>query len=171
MAAEGSYRAHLLFRKLRSPPGTQKRRGRRYFSYGQPYRQGYARCLRFVDTVDATDSSDCPDANLTRPALASPRLVDTASNMSCRSHQSLCRGCGVELSRGLTSSGWTAGCVEPRYDKAMRLRCRASAGLQFELQRHLQIHPLRDFVFVVAAGAVVVGTKLQTAPHARWPWA
>ena len=44
----------------------------------------------------------------------------------------------------------------------MRLRCRASAGLQFELQRHLQIHPLRDFVFVVAAGAVVVGTKLQT---------
>jgi len=106
VAAEGSYRAHLLFRKLRSPPGTQKRRGRRYFSYGQPYRQGYARCLRFVDTVDATDSSDCPDANLTRPALASPRLVDTASNMSCRSHQSLCRGCGVELSRGLTSSEW-----------------------------------------------------------------
>jgi len=45
----------------------------------------------------------------------------------------------------------------------------SSAELQFELQRHLQIHPLRDFVFVVAAGAVVVGTKLQTAPHARWP--
>ena len=69
------------------------------------------------------------------------------------------------LTRGLTSSGWTAGCVEPRYDKAMRLRCRASAGLQFELQRHLQIHPLRDFVFVVAAGAVVVGTRLQTPPR------
>ena len=42
----------------------------------------------------------------------------------------------------------------------------SSAVLQFELQRHLQIHPLRDFVFVVAAGAVVVGTKLQTAPRA-----
>ena len=71
----------------------------------------------------------------------------------------------MELARGFTRSGWTVGCVEPRYDKAMRLRCRASAGLQFELQRHLQIHPLRDFVFVVAAGAVVVGTKLQTAPR------
>ena len=45
----------------------------------------------------------------------------------------------------------------------MRLRCRASAGLQFELQRHLQIHPLRDFVFVVTAGAVVVVTKFQTS--------
>ena len=31
----------------------------------------------------------------------------------------------------------------------------------FELQRHLQIQSHRDFVFVVAAGAVVVGTKLQ----------
>ena len=41
-----------------------------------------------------------------------------------------------------------------------------SAALQFERQRHLQIHPLRDFVFVVAAGAVVVGTRLQTPPHA-----
>ena len=41
-----------------------------------------------------------------------------------------------------------------------------SAALQFERQRHLQIHPLRDFVFVVAAGTGVVGTKLQTPPRA-----
>ena len=47
----------------------------------------------------------------------------------------------------------------------MRLRCRASAVIQFELQRHLQIQSHRYFVFVVAAGAVVVRTKLQTAPR------
>ena len=117
-------------------------------------------------TRDASDASDCPDTTPTRHALASEPTSSTEWQLGTLNGLSW-----SGLTRGLTSSGWTAGCVEPRYDKAMRLRCRASAGLQFELQRHLQIHPLRDFVFVVAAGAVVVGTKLQTAPHARWPWA
>ena len=76
------------------------------------------------------------------------------------------RGGGAELARGLTRSGWTVGRVGARCKGATEV---PSAALQFERQRHLQIHPLRDFVFVVAAGAVVVVTKLQTLLHARWP--
>ena len=139
--------------------------GWRYFDYGQVHRRGYAQCLRFVDTV-ARRMHRIVRTRPTRHALASKPTSSTEWQLGTLNGLSW-----SGLTRGLTSSGWTAGCVEPRYDKAMRLRCRASAGLQFELQRHLQIHPLRDFVFVVAAGAVVVGTKLQTAPHARWPWA
>ena len=148
------------------PPVTPERRERRYFDYGQVHRRCYGSVLAICGRVDASDASDCPDTTPTRHALASKPTSSTEWQLGTLNGLSW-----SGLTRGLTSSGWTAGCVEPRYDKAMRLRCRASAGLQFELQRHLQIHPLRDFVFVVAAGAVVVGTKLQTAPHARWPWA
>ena len=121
-------------------------------------RRRHGLCLRFVNAMNASDASDRQDtrnASASEPTSSTEWQLGTLNGLSWSG-----------LTRGLTSSGWTAGCVEPRYDKAMRLRCRASAGLQFELQRHLQIHPLRDFVFVVAAGAVVVGTKLQTAPRA-----
>ena len=40
------------------PPVTSERRGRHYFGYVQPHRQGYGLCLRFVDTVDASDALD-----------------------------------------------------------------------------------------------------------------
>jgi len=152
-------RGLIVLETLESPV-TAERRERRYFDYGQVQRRRHGLCLRFVDAVDASDASDCPDTTPTRRALASKPAGSTEWQLGTLNGLSW-----SGLTRGVTSSGWTAGCVEPRYDKAMRLRCRASAGLQFELQRHLQIHPLRDFVFVVAAGAVVVGTKLQTAPR------
>ena len=40
------------------PPCHAKTLGRHYFGYVQPHRQGYGLCLRFVDTVDASDALD-----------------------------------------------------------------------------------------------------------------
>ena len=156
------------------PPVTQNAGRRHYFGFGHPHRRDHGQCLRFVGAVDATGASDSSghDPHPSRVSLEAGRI----NRMATRHVELVGRGCrGRGYRADLRSSGWTVGCVEPRHDETTRRRDDpfegSSAGLQFELQRHLQIHPLRDFVFVVAAGAGVVGTKVQTPPHARWPWA
>ena len=137
------------------PPRTQVRRAQRYFGYGSRDRRGYARCLRFVNTVDASDRQDTRHALASKPAISTEWQLGTLNG-----------SVGVIVS---IMVGAIARIYEQRMDRRMawtKLRRGdpfevPSAALQFELQRHLQIHPLRDFVFVVAAGAVVVGTKLQ----------
>ena len=58
-------------------PVTSVRRGRHYFGCRQPRRQGYGGCLRFVDTVNASDAPDRPDTPPTRHALASKPTSST----------------------------------------------------------------------------------------------
>ena len=70
--------------------------------------------------------------------------------------------------------GANARTYEQRMDRRMRrTKIRQGDALEVPSERRITIRTttaltntsLRDFVFVVAAGAVVVGTKLQTAPR------
>ena len=118
-----------------------------------------------MGTVDATDASDCPDTIPTRSALALKLGSLTEWQLGTLNGLPLY---GVVASITVGANALT---YAQRIDRRMRrTKIRRddalevlSAVLQFERQRHLQIHPLRDFVFVVTAGAVVVVTKLQTS--------
>ena len=77
MAAR-SYRANLHAADGPSePPVTSEHKGRPYFGCRKPHRRRYARRLRFDDTVDASEASDCPDTSPTRHALASEPTSST----------------------------------------------------------------------------------------------
>ena len=113
-------RGLIVLETLESPV-TAERRERRYFDYGQVQRRRHGLCLRFVNAMNASDASDRQDtrnASASEPTSSTEWQLGTLNGLSWSG-----------LTRGVTSSGWTAGCVEPRYDKAMRLRCRASAVL------------------------------------------
>ena len=83
------------------PPRVARHGGRRYFGYGQPHRQGYGLCLRFVGVMNASDRQNVKPTRHAAAPLRPPRH-NARPVMPIGLGDLVWRCGGVELTRGIT---------------------------------------------------------------------